>query len=102
MLAGFAGLAIGATQSELRAPHAEAWQLRSEPSATPIRTARLTGRRGPGRRVLGQDQREPRGLVEVEVCGEIADVWVGVADVGTWVGAPVGGRVQPLPAEEVV
>src|SRR3954454_2384089 len=49
-----------------------------------------------------QDQRTPRRLAEVELAPEVAELLGVLPDVGARVGAAIGGRVQPLAAEEVV
>ena len=43
-----------------------------------------------------------RGLVALEVGGDVAELRCDLADVGTGVGSSVGARVQPAPAQEVV
>jgi hypothetical protein len=49
-----------------------------------------------------QDLGRPRPLIEVEVADQVAELAGGLADPGSRVGAPVGGRVEALSAEEVV
>ncbi len=60
------------------------------------------GRTGGLLGVRRQDQRWARRLREVEVGEQVAERGVVLAHVGPRVRAPVGGRVEPLPAEEVV
>jgi hypothetical protein len=52
--------------------------------------------------VKGEDEWWQRGLVEVEVGSEVAELGCDLANVGTRVGSSVGAWVEPLPIQEVV